>query len=85
MRMTNVRLLEFLIQLHFTQRSRRQCCPVSCTAEIHRVVSSAVNEAWRSSEQVKVKSLLFLVKFGTDANPLKSLSGELDRVSNAAV
>lgn len=68
------------IHLHFTQLSRYQCYPVSC---IESFVSSKqdLEIQWAGYS----KSSPSLVKFGTNAYPLKSLSGVLDSVSNATV
>lgn len=78
--MTNVGPHQILSNSHFTQHSSHLCCLVSCIVFFSHLT---VNENWRSSEQVKGNPSL--VEFGTNAYPLKSLSGVLDCVSDATV
>lgn len=82
MRMTNVRLHGFLSNSlsHSTVQASVSSCP------LYRELSLLEqNAAWRSRGQVKVKFPPFSVEFGTNAYPLKSLSGVLDGVSDATV
>lgn len=68
-----------------------QLCPFQDTSRPKPITSassrakgsSLPNRTRKSSEQVKIPALS--VKFGTDANPLESLSGVLDYVRYATV